>query len=135
MDDNKVNQDVTARLLHRVCPNLVVDIANDGQEAVEKFSKNLSSGNPYTIVFTDAHMPVMDGFDATRRMRELEKQTNLSAGRGRESSLYTPILGLTADVMDGAVERCLAAGMDQHIPKPIRIADISVILRKHLFKE
>jgi hypothetical protein len=73
--------------------------------------------NPYHIVLMDAQMPEMDGYEAARTIRGLEK-----AGR------HAVIIGLTANVMPGDREKCIAAGMDDYVPKPIQAASFRQLL-------
>ncbi len=101
VEDNFINQ----KLILLQVKNLgyVVDIANNGKEAVEKFSNN-----NYDIILMDLMMPIMDGLEATRTIRNIEKNINI----------HTPIIGLTANTYDSDRERCLASGMDEYMPKP-----------------
>jgi two-component system sensor histidine kinase/response regulator len=104
-EDNPVNQRLVKRLLekrgHRVT------VANTGREALE-FAEN----ERFDVILMDVQMPDMDGLEATARIRELEKETET----------YTPIIALTAHTMKGDRERCLAAGMDNFVNKPIDAA-------------
>ena len=101
VDDNMVNQMVAARLLERL--GYQVDIASDGEEAVGKIREQ-----PYEAVLMDCQMPVMDGYEATRAIRDMGQPTS-----------ETPIIAVTADAMAGEREKCIAAGMDDYLPKPI----------------
>jgi two-component system, sensor histidine kinase and response regulator len=74
--------------------------------------------SPYDLVLMDSQMPVMDGFETTRRIR----------ARGGEGARLT-IVALTASAMAGDRERCLEAGMDDHITKPLRVTDLLRVLR------
>ena len=102
-EDNKVNQAVVSRILERAGHS--VAIAVNGQEAAEMY---LAGG--FDLVLMDVHMPVLDGFEATARIREME----------RSKGTHTPLIALTANAMDGDRERCLRAGMDGYISKPVR---------------
>src|SRR5205085_4304667 len=82
------------------------DIASNGMEALAAVEKN-----GYDVVFMDMQMPGMDGLEATRRIRDLEKTT------GRRRAV---IIAMTANAMMGDRERCLASGMDDYLAKPVR---------------
>jgi CheY-like chemotaxis protein len=101
---------VMERLGHRV------QIAPNGQEAV-----NMVKNSPYDIVFMDVHMPKMDGIDATRKIREWEKNINRGE-KGQKRRI--PIIAATADAMEGDSERFMEAGMDGYISKPFKRGDI-----------
>jgi len=92
-----------------------IDTASNGKEAVQMARKN-----DYDIIFMDCHMPEVDGFEATREIRAYEETLNK----------HTVIIALTADAMTGDRERCLAAGMDDHIGKPFRQEQIAAIMKK-----
>ena len=106
-EDNPVNQKLVVRLLEKRGQN--VQIASNGREALEKLKEA-----DFDLVLMDVQMPVMGGFEATAAVREGEK------GTGR----HIPILALTARAMKGDRERCLAAGMDGYIGKPIRLEEL-----------
>jgi signal transduction histidine kinase/CheY-like chemotaxis protein len=103
VEDNAVNQMVIKGLLKKL--GLDAAVANNGEEAV-----NLVRENVPDVILMDCHMPVMDGFEATRQIRGLEE----AAGRSR-----TPIIAVTADVTVEQEEHCREVGMDDYIPKPI----------------
>jgi CheY-like chemotaxis protein len=113
VDDNVVNQKVAARFLERL--GLTATIANDGAEAVK-----LYEADRFDLVLMDLQMPVMDGFEATRRIRDFE------AWRSR-----TPIIALTANAMTGQMERCLAAGMDGFLTKPLEVERLREVIAKY----
>ena len=106
-EDNKVNQRVAARFLERLGHSVVV--ANDGREAVDRWREQ-----PFDLVLMDVQMPEMDGFEAVAAIRyaELDRGTR------------TPVVALTAHAMSGDRERCLAAGMDGYLTKPIKLAQL-----------
>ncbi len=114
-DDNIINQRVAMGLLRQM--GLQVEVAKNGADALEK----LHDGQ-FDIVLMDVQMPVMDGLEATRRIRKLESET------GR----HIPIIALTAGAMDGDRENCLSAGMDDFISKPIILKALTQILAKWL---
>ena len=99
-EDNPVNQEVALALIGST--GLVVDVAADGQQAIDM----VKTGD-YALVLMDVQMPVMDGLDATRAIRELPQGAEL------------PILAMTANAFDEERQRCLDAGMDDHVAKPV----------------
>jgi signal transduction histidine kinase/DNA-binding response OmpR family regulator len=113
-EDNSVNQKVAGRLLTKL--GCRVDVAANGREAVDLWSRL-----PYDLVLMDCQMPEMDGFEATTEIRRME------AGSGSR----TPIVALTAAVMSGDRERCLACGMDDFLGKPIVEHALANILLRH----
>ena len=99
-EDNLINQEVARELLQAV--GMQVDLANDGKEAV-----NLAAEHDYDLVLMDMQMPVMDGLDAARALRAMPRHAR------------TPILAMTANAFGDDRLACLAAGMDDHIAKPV----------------
>lgn len=114
-EDNLVNQRVAIRMLERL--GCQVDLAADGLQAVER-----ARSQAYHVVFMDCLMPEMDGFNATNRIRELERNGHLP-GNGR-----LPIVALTANALKEDRQRCLDAGMDDYLPKPINFKELARIL-------
>ena len=117
VEDNAVNQRVAQRTLQKLAAH--VTIANNGAEALERIAES-----DYDAVLMDCQMPVMDGFTATRRIRELERRN----GRGK----HLPIIALTANVMTEDRENCIAAGMDAHLGKPMEPAQLIDCLSRYL---
>jgi two-component system sensor histidine kinase/response regulator len=113
VEDNPVNQKVAVRYLERM--GCRVRVADNGAEGVKAFADEV-----YDIVLMDLQMPVMDGLAATRKIRELE-------GEGRR----TPIFALTANAMTGQLERCLEAGMDGFLTKPLQIERLRETLDRY----
>ncbi len=105
VEDNEVNQQVAIELLEH--GQLVVEVANNGQEALDKLSMNT-----YDAVLMDIQMPVMDGYTAAKEIRETMKLVEL------------PIIAMTANAMSGDKEKCLDAGMNDHVAKPIDPKDM-----------
>jgi len=103
VDDNTTNQLVASGMLKKF--GITTDIATNGQEAITA----LKQGS-YDLVFMDCQMPVMDGYQATKVIRDPHSQVN---------NHQIPIVAMTANAMQGDREKCLAAGMDDHIAKPI----------------
>jgi two-component system sensor histidine kinase/response regulator len=106
-EDNAVNQTLAVRLLEK--RGYAVSIVGDGQAAVAAFEKN-----PYDLILMDIQMPGMDGFEATSEIRKKEK---LNGG-------HIPIIAMTAHALKGDQERCVAAGMDGYVSKPIRTSEL-----------
>jgi len=104
-EDNKMNQKVAGNMLKKIGHSFC--IANNGKEAVAQFQKN-----EYDLILMDGQMPVMDGFEATGKIREIEKK---SMGNS-----HIPIIALTANAMKGDRERFLEAGMDDYLTKPVK---------------
>ncbi len=113
-EDNLVNQKVALTLLSRF--GIKADVVATGVEALDALV-----GVSYDLVLMDCQMPEMDGYEATRRLRERER------GRRR-----LPVVAMTANAMVGDRERCLEAGMDDHIPKPVRVPDLHRALARWL---
>ena len=96
--------------------DLEVEIAENGREAVEKHAKD-----HYDVILMDIQMPELDGYEATKKIREKEG-----------SQKHTPIIALTANALIGDREKCLKAGMDDYISKPIESEKLEEILKKYL---
>ncbi len=112
-EDNLINQKVAQRLLERL--GYRADVAGNGLEAVESVRRQR-----YDVVFMDVHMPEMDGYEATHQIRAFEG-----------ASRHTIIIAMTANALQGDREKCLAAGMDGYIAKPVRQADLAAALNVH----
>jgi two-component system, sensor histidine kinase and response regulator len=110
-EDNAVNQRLIARLLEKRGHSVV--LAQNGREALEALEKQ-----SFDIVLMDGQMPEMDGFEATKRVREKEKS----------SGTHLPIIALTALAMRGDQERCLASGMDGYVSKPINLEELFSVI-------
>jgi PAS domain S-box-containing protein len=115
-EDNLVNQEVGRLVLESL--DCLVEVVDDGRRAVEE----LFSGE-YDLVFMDCQMPELDGYEATRMIRQREATIGKEIRR-------VPIIALTAHAMEGDREFCLAAGMDDYLAKPFNAAQIGAILRK-----
>jgi two-component system, sensor histidine kinase and response regulator len=119
VEDNLVNQDVATHFLQNL--GCVPIPAFDGEEAVRKWHTEAVD-----LILMDCYMPIMDGYAATKRIRELEL-AHASAQRG---AAHTPIIALTANAMDGDRERCLAMGMDDYLAKPFNRDGLSAVLSR-----
>lgn len=115
VDDNKLNLKVAIGLLAPL--QMQIDTAENGKQALE-----MLEAHTYDLVFMDHMMPVMDGVEATRRIREWEKG----------SQEHEIVIALTADAMSGAKEEFVAAGMDDFVAKPIEIKEICGKLKQYL---
>lgn len=115
VEDTLVNQKVTEAMLSQL--GVDVDIADNGKRAIECWEKQR-----YDLIFMDCQMPVLDGYQASQRLRELENDV----------SYRTPIVALTANVTSEDRAACFASGMDDYVAKPVRKNDLKVALLKHL---
>jgi len=124
VEDIEINREIVLTLLEPT--KLAIDCAVDGRAAFDKFCANPDA---YEMIFMDIQMPQMDGYEATRHIREFEKE---SSERTKTKLKRVPIIAMTANVFREDVEKCLAAGMDDHIGKPLAIAEAIEKLRKYL---
>ncbi|MCC2637805.1 MAG: hypothetical protein K0Q68_1524 [Moraxellaceae bacterium] len=111
-EDNAVNQIMAREMLKRL--GCQVDVVGNGREAIEALRRL-----PYDVIFMDCDMPVMDGFDASRAIR-----------REEAAGARIPIIAITAAAVAGDREKCLAAGMDDYLSKPVRLADMRAVLER-----
>ena len=114
-EDNVTNQKVLLRMLERL--GYRADIVTNGKEAVESWEKV-----PYEVIFMDVQMPDMDGLEATRVIR----------GRERKAGRRVSIIAMTAHAMKEDREKCLGAGMDDYVSKPIQLRDINEAIQRHM---
>lgn len=121
VEDNDVAAYVAEAMLSRL--GIEVETANDGSTAVERIC---STNDLPDLVLMDCQMPGMDGFEATRRIRAYELQNGLP---------HIPIIALTANALFGDKERCIAAGMDDHLSKPFEDDKLLDVLGKYLTLE
>jgi PAS domain S-box-containing protein len=116
VEDNAINQQVARENLENA--GFVVEMANNGQEAVTAIMKNLDNTTGFDAVLMDIQMPEMDGYEATRLIRENPQYDSL------------PIIAMTAHAMTGDREKCLAAGMNDYVAKPIDEEQLLMVLGK-----
>jgi len=119
-EDNEINMILASTIISGLLPQARIIKATDGQQAVRAFK----DAGP-DMIFMDIQMPELSGYDASRAIRQIE------AGTG-ESGTHTPIIALTAGTVKGEKERCLEAGMDDYITKPVIAGTIRDILHKWL---
>jgi signal transduction histidine kinase/ActR/RegA family two-component response regulator len=112
-EDDRVNQMVVEAMLTQL--GCTVDVVNDGDAA-----RDAAAQHHYDLIIMDCHMPVMDGYEATRRIRDGE----------RERGMHTPIIALTADALLANRTRCLESGMDDYMTKPISNAHLAAALER-----
>jgi TMAO reductase system sensor TorS len=119
-EDNPVNQEVAKAMLEAL--GLDVTIVENGRRAVQEFSNRR-----YDIVLMDCQMPEMDGYEATRVIRESSRPAATESG-----SAPVPIVALTAHAMHGVRDECLAAGMNDYLSKPFNHAELEKVMRRWL---
>jgi CheY-like chemotaxis protein len=112
-EDNAVNQKVAVRMLEKL--GYRADVAADGLEALEMHSRG-----SYGAILMDVQMPQMDGYAATKEIRERE------GGAER----YTPIIAMTANAMEGDREKAIEAGMDDYVSKPVKLEELGAVLER-----
>ena len=121
VEDNVINQKLALALLKQAGHS--VTVAGDGAVAVEKFESE-----SFDLVLMDVQMPVMDGFEATRRIRKLETQR--TPEQRKQSAFPIPIIALTAHASSADREKCLAVGMDEYISKPVRAKALHLLIEQ-----
>ena len=119
-DDNVINQKVALRLLQQL--GYKADKASNGREAIEALERE-----PYDLILMDVQMPEIDGLEATRRIRQRQRDAD-SPGNFQRPIV---IIAMTANAMHGDREKCVAAGMDDYLPKPVRPETLQAMLQKH----
>jgi len=115
VEDNAVNQRVVLAMLRK--KNYAIDVANNGQEALDKLER---ATEPYSVILMDVQMPVLDGLETTKAIR---RNNNWD---------YLPIIAMTAHAMIGDRERCLQAGMNAYISKPVQQAGLIAVIEQYL---
>lgn len=114
-EDNMINQRVAEKILTKA--GYTVTIVADGQEAVNQYSEDQDR---YGAILMDVNMPVMDGYLATQEIRKFEE--------GSDRDRHIPIIAMTASIVDGEKEKCLNAGMDNYLSKPLNLEELLKVL-------
>ncbi|MDK2936623.1 MAG: hypothetical protein PWP62_1631 [Eubacteriaceae bacterium] len=112
VEDNLMNQKIVSKML--MLHNNQCELANNGLEAVKA-----AENNPYDLIFMDCQMPIMDGYESTRKIRESE-------------NVHVPIIAMTANAMEGDRQKCLDAGMDDYLSKPIDYRTMLDMIKKYI---
>jgi CheY-like chemotaxis protein len=118
VEDNTINQKIVVLSLKNYIRN--IDVANNGKEALDKFGTS-----KYDLILMDVQMPVIDGFVATRKIREIEATTNS----------HTPIIAITANALHGDRDKCIAAGMDDYVSKPFQVEVLIAKIKDLLYNK
>ncbi len=124
-EDNLVNQMVAVEMLKSI--GCGVEVVEHGHAAIEKLSSN-----SFDLILMDCQMPELDGYEATRKIRQMEKSGNLPWNTSSHACGRLPIIALTAHAVAGDRENCLAAGMDDYISKPFTQEQLRLVLEKWL---
>ncbi len=114
VEDNRANQKVALGMLERM--GFLADLAQNGKECLDAIIKN-----HYDLILMDCHMPEMDGYEASAKIRALETEKT-----------HIPIVAMTANIQQGEEEKCINAGMDDYLPKPLKMKVLREMLEKHL---
>ncbi|KLN63512.1 response regulator [Vibrio sp. VPAP30] len=117
VDDQPTNRDVLKRQLKHL--GYQCELASQGQEALRIWS----TGN-FSLILTDCHMPVMDGYELTKQIRQIERED--------KSLGHTPIIAITANAMKEASEQCMTCGMDDYLTKPVELKKLNSSISKWL---
>ncbi|WP_428898364.1 Signal transduction histidine kinase [Parelusimicrobium proximum] len=117
VEDVEINREIFVSLLEDT--GIIIDSAEDGLSAIEKFK---ADPGKYNIIFMDIHMPGIDGYETTRRLRALDMP----------AAKKVPIIAMTANVFKEDIEKSIASGMNEHLGKPINIEDVKKVLAKYL---
>lgn len=119
VEDNEINQLVIAEQLKEL--GIEADLVQNGSEAVERYVRSQSSEKGYDLILMDCQMPVMDGYEATAAIRKLGKD-----------ALTVPIIALTANALAGEREKCVLAGMNDYLTKPVSVEQLGKCIRRYL---
>ncbi len=119
-EDNRINAEFAKEMLEKLKCDVIA--IRNGKDAVEILKKD----REFHLIFMDCQMPIMDGFEATELVREHERKNKLT---------HIPIIALTANAMKGDKDRCIQAGMDDYLSKPVRQKDFAEMIRKWLLNK
>ncbi|UCS93073.1 response regulator [Echinicola marina] len=119
-EDNQVNMILTKKLLHSFIPKAVIMEAKNGKKVIDVYNEN-----EVDIIFMDIQMPVLNGYEATEAIRKMEAKTGK----------HTPIIALTAGILNNERQKCLEAGLDDYTSKPMNKKDIGKILHQWLLEK
>ena len=117
IEDNEINQLIAQNILEEA--GVIVEFANNGAEGVSKF---LNNPQRYEMIFMDVQMPVMDGYEATKRIRQSEAP----------NAKTIPIIAMTAEVFQEDIDKSLASGMNEHLGKPFKVEELMAIIKRNL---
>jgi len=127
-EDVEINREIVLALFEPT--KLEIDCAENGAETVRKFSE---APDKYDLIFMDVQMPDMDGYEATRQIRAIEAERNAGAGFAEgEIRRQIPIIAMTANVFREDIEKCVAAGMNGHLGKPLNFDEVLEKLNRYL---
>lgn len=118
VEDNKINQQVITGLFKNKAKDIFIRVAGDGVQALKMLNEET-----YDLILMDCQMPVMDGYDTTRRIRDERRFDDM------------PVIALTANAMKGDIEKALQAGMNDHIAKPVDVDILFAVLHKWIGKK
>lgn len=121
VDDNSINLEVAIGILSSLTVN--IETASNGEEAIEKILEATSKNDTYHCVFMDCQMPILNGYDASSAIR---------AGKAGRQNIHLPLIAMTANAMMGEKEKCLDAGMNDYITKPISAEKLITTAEKWL---
>jgi signal transduction histidine kinase/DNA-binding response OmpR family regulator len=135
VEDVEINREIVMALIEPA--KLEVECAENGARAVQMFNQ---SPQRYDMIFMDVQMPEMDGYEATRRIRSIEEiinaqiKTGFPEGKAKSNNgnLHVPIIAMTANVFREDIEKCLEAGMDSHLGKPLDFNEFLAALKLYL---
>jgi signal transduction histidine kinase len=127
VEDVEINREIMSAILEET--EISIDFAENGTVAVSMFHTHPEK---YALILMDVNMPEMDGYEATQQIRTFEAEMKKASGYDKNLHKQIPIIAMTANVFKEDIEKCLSAGMNDHIGKPISTEALLKILKKHL---